>query len=175
MQKFHFKQVSPWEATLCLRFNRASHFKIIKAFFKLISRLGDGVFWYSLMSILLIVDGKSALLPVIHMALTGLTCTLVYKFLKAKTLRPRPYQINHQIIMGTAPLDQFSFPSGHTLHAVAFTIVLLAYYPHLEWLVVSFAALVALSRLVLGLHYPTDVIAGALIGTTIASTSLWMW
>lgn len=175
MHKFHFKQVSPWELTLCLRFNRASHFKSIRNTFKIISRLGDGVFWYSLMALLLIAYGKNAVLPVLHMALAGLACTLIYKWLKAKTLRPRPYQINHEIMLGANPLDQFSFPSGHTLHAVAFTIVLLAYYPAMAWLVVPFTALVALSRLVLGLHYPTDVLAGALIGTLVASASLWMF
>ena len=175
MHKFHFKQVSPWEITLCLRFNRASHYKIIRNSFKAISRLGDGVFWYSLMALLMVTYGKSALLPVLHMTLAGLACTLIYKWLKAKTLRPRPYQMNHNILLGTNPLDQFSFPSGHTLHAVAFTIVVLAYYPAMVWLVVPFTALVALSRLILGLHYPTDVLAGALIGTLVASASFWMF
>jgi membrane-associated phospholipid phosphatase len=58
-----------------------------------------------------------------------------------------------------APLDEFSFPSGHTLHAVSFTIVALAYYPWLAPLLVPFTAGVALSRVVLGLHYPSDVLA----------------
>ena len=174
MQKFHFKQISPWEVTLCLRFNRASHYKSIRNFFQIISRLGDGIFWYVLMTMLMIAYGKNAVFPVLQMALTGLACTVIYKWLKAKTLRPRPYQLNHEIVLGANPLDQFSFPSGHTLHAVAFTIVLLAYYPGLAWLVVPFTSLVALSRLVLGLHYPSDVLAGALIGTLMAGASLWM-
>ncbi len=64
-----------------------------------------------------------------------------------------------------------AFPSGHTLHAVGFSVVVLAYYPFLAWLVVPFTLLVAASRLVLGLHYPTDVLAGAVIGASIASAS----
>jgi undecaprenyl-diphosphatase len=72
-----------------------------------------------------------------------------------------------------APLDEFSFPSGHTLHAVSFSIVALAYYPWLAPLLVPFSAGVALSRVVLGLHYPSDVLAATAIGVVLASLSLW--
>ena len=65
-----------------------------------------------------------------------------------------------------------SFPSGHTLHAVSFTVLATSSFPELAWLLVPFATLVAASRVVLGLHYPTDVAAGAIIGATLASLSM---
>jgi undecaprenyl-diphosphatase len=136
--------------------------------FRLVSRLGDGVFWYVLMAALLAVDGVPALPAVLHMAAAALLGTLAYKGLKASTARPRPYQVCARICCLTAPLDRFSFPSGHTLHAVVFSLVATAYYPVLGWLVWPFTALVAASRLVLGLHYPSDVAVGALLGATIA-------
>jgi undecaprenyl-diphosphatase len=68
-------------------------------------------------------------------------------------------------------LDKFSFPSGHTLHAVLFCVVMINYYPQLSFIVVPFTALVGLSRVVLGLHYPSDVLAGALLGGMIAGLS----
>ena len=74
----------------------------------------------------------------------------------------------------TAPLDRFSFPSGHTLHAVAFSLVAVHYYPGLIWLVLPFTALVAVSRLILGLHYPTDVLAGIALGGMVAMASLML-
>jgi undecaprenyl-diphosphatase len=74
-----------------------------------------------------------------------------------------------------APLDRYSFPSGHTLHAVSFTIVTTAHAPELAPILVPFALLVAASRVVLGLHYPTDVAAGAFIGMLLASVSLAAW
>jgi undecaprenyl-diphosphatase len=71
-----------------------------------------------------------------------------------------------------AVLDRFSFPSGHTLHAVNFTLVCSAYLPELAAPLAWFTAMVALSRPVLGLHYPSDVLAGAAIGTLVALASL---
>ena len=91
------------------------------------------------------------------MIVAGLAGTLIYKWLKGATERPRPYQACPTICCLTAPLDRFSFPSGHTLHAVVFSLVATAYYPALGWLVWPFTALVAASRLVLGLHYVMEV------------------
>src|SRR5690606_16957595 len=73
-----------------------------------------------------------------------------------------------------APLDEFSFPSGHTLHAVAFSTVAVAHYPVLAWALVPFTGAVALSRVVLGLHYPSDVLAATAIGGLLAAVSLWL-
>ena len=77
------------------------------------------------------------------------------------------------MIAHVPPLDEFSFPSGHTLHAISFTMVALAYYPALVVLLVPFTVLVALSRVVLGLHYPSDVLAACLIGGALGSLALF--
>jgi len=140
--------------------------------FRLASRLGDGVFWYLLMGALVAWHGWAALPAVLHMIVAGLAGTLVYKWLKGATERPRPYQACPTICCLTAPLDRFSFPSGHTLHAVVFSLVATAHYPALGWLVWPFTALVAASRLVLGLHYVSDVLVGALLGAAVTGITL---
>ncbi|HKI52532.1 MAG TPA: phosphatase PAP2 family protein, partial [Anaerolineales bacterium] len=140
--------------------------------FRVASRLGDGVFWYTLMIVLLLRYHAAALPAVIHMLAVGLTCTIIYKLVKHKTLRPRPFNVYPTIVCMGKTLDQFSFPSGHTLHAVGFSIIAVFYFPALIWLVLPFSILVALSRPILGLHYPSDVLAGALIGAVIACCSL---
>ncbi|MDD3518097.1 MAG: phosphatase PAP2 family protein [Chromatiales bacterium] len=164
--------MSEAEIPLCLAFNRINHRRLLSRTFGTVSRLGDGVFWYVLMLMLPFIHGIEALPVSLHMGLVGLLSLPVYKWLKTTTLRDRPLHLNGDIFRSVAPLDQFSFPSGHTMHAVGFSIVLLAYYPQWAWIVVPFASLVAMSRLVLGLHYPSDVLAGALIGTLVAVTSL---
>lgn len=167
-------QIQTWDLALCLRFNRANRLRSIGRLFGVISWLGNGVFWYGLMLALLLWEKEMAVIPVLHMAAAGLACTLLYKWLKTKTLRPRPYEFYREIILSVPPLDQYSFPSGHTLHAVAFTLVALGYYPSLAILLLPFTLLVATSRLVLGLHYPSDVLAGASIGALVGGASFWL-
>jgi undecaprenyl-diphosphatase len=160
--------ISDLDLALCLRFNRVSHVRFWRQFFKAVSRLGDGVFWYAQMALLPLVYGPAAWPTVGRMALAGALGLAVYKWLKAKTSRPRPCEV-YSVISAAAPvLDRFSFPSGHTLHAVSFSLVACAGFPQLAPLVYPFALLVAVSRPVLGLHYPSDVLAGALLGTLVA-------
>ncbi len=170
--RFYLDRMHQLDSNLCVAVNLTSQYRLIRDCFRVASRLGDGIFWYAIMLVLLAVYGREALLPVLHVGLTGLTGTLIYKWLKGKTLRPRPYEVIQDIWLTGKPLDKFSFPSGHTLHAVAFSVMLLAYFPLLAPIVLPFTILVALSRVVLGLHYPSDVIAGAAIGAGIASVSL---
>ena len=79
-------------------------------------------------------------------------------------MRERPFIRHAGISLAGAPLDRYSFPSGHTLHAVAFTWQGCAAFPELAIVLVPLALAIAASRVVLGLHYPTDVLVGALLG-----------
>jgi undecaprenyl-diphosphatase len=133
-----------------------------------VSRMGDGWVWIGLALVLLAVDPIAALAPIGEMALAAALGLPLYKLLKRGTARPRPCAAAGSGLRALVPaLDTHSFPSGHTLHAVAFTLVVLAHLPLLAWALVPFALLVALSRVVLGLHYPSDVLAGALLGTVL--------
>ncbi|HYN55473.1 MAG TPA: phosphatase PAP2 family protein [Methylotenera sp.] len=169
--RLYLSRMHQFDSNVCVAVNHTSQYRLIRDCFRIMSRLGDGVFWYALMIGILLMHGGEGLLPVLHMATAGFVGTLVYKWLKGKTLRPRPYEVRQDIWLTGKPLDKFSFPSGHTLHAVVFGIVVLSYFPQLSIIVIPFMILVGLSRIVLGLHYPSDVIAGALIGAMIAGLS----
>jgi undecaprenyl-diphosphatase len=137
-----------------------------------VSRLGDGVIWYALLLSLPLLHGRAALRPVLVMALIGFIGVVLYKLLKHTLVRERPFITHSGISLHGAPLDRYSFPSGHTLHAVAITWQAVAHFPELGWVLVPFTSLVAASRVVLGLHYPTDVLVGAAIGGLLAQLGL---
>jgi undecaprenyl-diphosphatase len=161
-----------WDERVCLRFNHAARRPLLLRGLRVISRLGDGVLWYALMLGMLLVS-RDAFVPVVHMLVTGVACTAVYKLLKRGTLRPRPYQVLERIAVGIAPLDAFSFPSGHTLHAVAFSLIAVSYYPSLAFALVPFTLATGVARVMLGLHYPSDVLAGAALGAALAALSFF--
>lgn len=160
------------EGDLCIRVNRLSHTVWIRRFFAVISRLGDGGFWLITGLALVWTQGLSALPLLLQMGITAAIGVIVYKSLKGYLVRERPYMNHGAILCGTAPLDRYSFPSGHTLHAVSFTAMVSVFEPTLAVIAIPFAILVAASRVILGLHYPSDVVVGAAIGAALASASL---
>ena len=167
-----FERLISQDLNICLWFNRGCRHAAIKQSFTFISWLGDGKFWYTIMVSLPFALGQEGFHVSLHLVAVGIAGLLVYKIIKTNTHRLRPYMASQAVSLGTSPLDQYSFPSGHTLHAVSFTIILLSYFPALLWFLLPFTILVALSRVILGLHYPSDVGIGALIGFILAITSL---
>lgn len=153
----------------CLYLNHFSHSQMVTYFFKTVSRLGDGLFWCMMLLGLWMLEGLLYIVQVVYLMISGSVGTVIYKILKQKTTRPRPYQVHQVIRLHEQPLDHFSFPSGHTLHAVMASTVIGYIQPMLLIVMLPFTILVAISRMVLGLHYPSDVLVGALIGVVIAS------
>lgn len=159
------------ETRWCLQANRWGQRPWVRAGFAQISRAGDGPAWYALM-LLVLLDGWRGLLASCHMAAVGLLALLIYRLLKRGTRRERPFTSDRRIAPLTRALDRYSFPSGHTLHAVAFTCSASAWYPPLLWLLLPFCCAIAVSRVVLGLHYPSDVLAALLLGLTVGLGSI---
>ena len=157
------------EYRLCRRLNRGVQLTWVRVFFKTASRLGDGVIWYALILALPLLYGDEGLRVAAIMLATGAVGLALYKFLKRTFVRERPFIRHAGISLAGAPLDRYSFPSGHTLHAVAFTWLAVAAFPVLGFVLLPLALAIAASRVVLGLHYPTDVLVGALLGVITGS------
>jgi undecaprenyl-diphosphatase len=161
------------DVSICALLNQASRLIPLRNLFRIVSRLGDGVVWYCIMAMLPVIGGYDGVIIALHMVFTALAGLLIYKIIKTLSSRERPYvQHSQQVACAMPPLDRYSFPSGHTLHAVSFTIVLYAYFPQMLWILLPLSLLIALSRMVLGLHYPSDVLAGAAIGTALSLGSI---
>lgn len=138
----------------------------------LASWLGDGVLWYALMLTIPWLDPVNGLLCTMQMSAVGIVNVVLYLSIKRRVGRPRPFTVCPDIRACMPALDEFSFPSGHTLHATAFAVLLSYHYPVLAAVAWLFAALVAVSRIVLGLHYPSDVVAGAVAGVVTGGTAI---
>src|SRR6202451_1874969 len=160
------------EYRLCRRLNRGAPRALPRRIFQIASRLGDGSLWYVLIILLPLLYGMAALRPALVMALSGALGVAIYSLLKRVFVRERPFITHSAINLAGAPLDRYSFPSGHTLHAVSFTWQACAHFPELAWVLVPLAGLIAGSRVVLGLHYPSDVLAGAALGAALALLGL---
>jgi undecaprenyl-diphosphatase len=140
-----------------------------------VSRLGDGVVWYATGLALPWAGGANGTACALRMLLLGAINVVIYRIVKRHFARDRPFIACPGVRACTRCLDEYSFPSGHAMHAVAFATVLGAYYPALAWIVWPFAALVAASRVVLGLHYPSDVVVGAALGWVMARSVLGLF
>jgi undecaprenyl-diphosphatase len=162
------------EYRLCRHLNRGAASRSLRFVFRLASRLGDGVIWYVLVGVLPLLYGRAAMRPAISMAITGIIGLLIYKWLKHTLVRERPFIRHPGITLAMPPLDRYSFPSGHTLHAAAFTWQAVSFFPELAWVLVPIASLIAASRVVLGLHYPSDVLAGGAIGAGLATSAIFV-
>ena len=164
-----FKAFAAHEWHWCERANQRAHGTRWVPFFGFVSRIGDGVVWYLLMALLIAFGGARGALAALHMAAIGLASLGLYKLVKALSKRPRPLMQRSGLHLTglhitVAPLDEFSFPSGHTLHAVGFSLVACHYFPWLALILVPLSLCIAISRVVLGLHYPSDVAAAVVMG-----------
>lgn len=157
----------------CLRWlHRATDRRPVLLLLLGVSWLSDGILWYGCALVLPWVGGADGTACALRMVLLGSVNLVIYRAFKRYFARPRPFVDCPGIRQCARSLDEYSFPSGHVLHAVGFGVLLCTYYPMLAVVLWPFALLVALSRVVLGLHYPSDVIVGAAIGWIMATSVL---
>jgi undecaprenyl-diphosphatase len=147
----------------------ASDIPSVLLLFVTVSWFGDGLVWYTAMGALPWIGGAIGEKVAVYMLALGAVNLVFYKALKLRVARPRPYVSCPGIRARCKSLDEFSFPSGHTMHAVAYSLLLSHFYPPMAPVLWSFTTLIALSRVVLGLHFPSDVVIGAAIGAVTAT------
>jgi undecaprenyl-diphosphatase len=135
------------------------------------SRAGDGWLWYALGLLILLLGGSSRMAALAAAGLVSGSGLGIYVELKRATGRKRPCVIEPHCWARVAPPDQYSFPSGHTIAAFAIASAVSPFYPPLTLGLFSCALVLALSRIILGMHFLSDVVAGMLIGTSLGFTA----
>lgn len=138
-----------------------------------LSGLGKaGLIWFLLSFWLFVREEKKDHRFFIPLVASGLSSwVLVELIIKPFVARLRPQESIGVWRVITEP-ESFSFPSAHATLAFALATVLAGYEPRFRWALYGFAVLISVSRVFLGVHYPSDVFAGALLGVGIGSVSL---
>jgi undecaprenyl-diphosphatase len=157
---------------LMRRMNRWRAPRWIRIWMIAATRLGDGWIWYGLGIMLALYGGPRRFSAVSAAGAAAILGIFVFMALKRLSQRPRPCQIEPHCWSKVLPPDKFSFPSGHTMTAFSVALVVSYFYPSLEAVLFFLALSIAVSRIVLGMHYLSDVLAGVVLGVTLGCASV---
>ena len=138
------------------------------------TRAGDGWFWAACgVALLLSHDGAryAALLAALISSSLGI---VLFRTAKSRVGRRRPCHLEPHCWAKLLPPDQFSFPSGHSITAFAVAVPLGHFYPMTAPGLIFVACNIAISRILLGMHFLSDVVAGALLGAGLGYVAVWI-
>ena len=148
---------------------------MLTPFMKIVTFLGNGGWFWILCAVVLLAiprTRKTGYAAVLSLIFGVIVTNLLLKNIVA---RPRPFAEIEALIPLIAKPTDFSFPSGHTTASFAVALVMLRMLPKKIGIpAVVLAALVAFSRLYLGVHYPTDVLVGFVVALVGSSLAVWI-
>lgn len=163
-----------WDINLFLHIFGWNGRAVLDRLMKFITRTGDGYMYPVLGVMILLLDWQIGL----KVVLTGLLAFAIelplYKLIKSKTTRLRPFEALPGIKNLIHAPDRYSFPSGHTAAAFIMAMVIGGGFSFLLIPMLIWASLVGLSRIYLGVHFPTDVLVGMIWGTISATLASQM-
>ena len=159
------KSAYTWDTALfCWCLSRKHASRIANAS-RLISHTGDGYLYAAIGIIAHLYDNSSGNQYVATNLLAFVIELPTYLVLKNLIKRDRPNVAISHITAFIIPSDKFSFPSGHSAAAFLMAVTTSYFYPELASYSILYASLVGISRVLLGVHYPSDILAGACLGS----------
>jgi undecaprenyl-diphosphatase len=139
------------------------------------TRLGDGWIWYTVGLALLLFGGDMRFVAFAASATAEVASVILFRVMKNASKRKRPCHLEAHCWAKVLPPDQFSFPSGHSMSAFAIAVPLCIYYPELQAPLLMLSLSIAVSRVVLSMHFVSDVMVGSLLGAGLGYGSYLMF
>ncbi|MCM1159624.1 MAG: phosphatase PAP2 family protein [Roseburia sp.] len=166
--------LSELEIGILLWIQENLRFSFLNPIMQFITSLGDKGFFWILLCILLVAFKKTRRIGIMAAVALALNALIVNVILKTQIMRIRPFMLEEGLSLITRLPKDSSFPSGHTSASFATAVILFKGLPKYVGIpALTLAFLIGFSRLYVGAHFPTDVLAGAIIGTIVAWSVWW--
>ncbi|WP_044747114.1 phosphatase PAP2 family protein [Bacillus alveayuensis] len=149
--------------------NRHFEKKLLNHYFRMITHIGGAAFTISLCLFLIFLTKEPIKIVAISSGAALLFSHIPVAIMKRIYPRKRPYIVLHETKVLQNPLTDHSFPSGHTTAIFSVITPFILFIPKLAILLFPIAFNVAISRIYLGLHYPSDVLAGMFLGSFVGA------
>jgi undecaprenyl-diphosphatase len=160
---------------LMRRVNRWRPPRFLRLWMVAATRGGDGWLWYTMALMVALFGGAQRVRALFAAAAAAGLGVALFVAMKQKFRRKRPSGLEPHAWVALLPANQFSFPSGHTITAFAVAVTLGTFYPDMRPGLFFCAGSVAASRVLLGMHFLTDVLAGVAIGWGAGAASAFLF